>query len=65
MNQYQKKKWKLGLQKLDPKQEKEEGSNLKLDLEVQQEAMKWGLKLKTRFTIRSSSILCITIGPNI
>jgi len=37
------------LQKLDPKQEKEEGSNLKLDLEVQQEAMKWGLKLKTRF----------------
>ncbi len=56
-----KQKWKLGLQKLDPKQEKEEGLNLKLNLEVQQEPMKWGL----RFTIRSSSILCILLDPTL
>jgi len=56
---------KIRVAKVRSKTRKKKGLNLKLDLEVQQEAMKWGLKLKTRFTIRSSSILCIAIRPNI
>jgi len=54
---------RIRVAKIRSKTKKEDGTNFKLDLEVQEE-MKWGIKLKTRFTIRSSSIFCIIIGPN-